>query len=326
MERQVDARSLDRRSSFGTLSFKGLAMRILIRAIVFLWIYSGAYQIASAQQLVLCSNCTQPYEYESAAEIAHGPRRGWESYLVVNPNTSKGMFASVVYVPPGEVPMRLERAIPRTENDPGNWIVVVPKSRKPSSTHSTMQGNGDFSTSSSGLHHGQQLQLDAIVSMSKEWVFIKPQNNSGYFNSFNDALQNMAAVDSVIRIGHTTTNPAWVNDQINGNLVASLFRALESFFGRGIGGCLLMDNGDVACWQINVLAPGAARLVEGTSKDAEGNEIPASGTLPNGSGTEVNVHPDTPHPGYVSYDWGQYQYRCGHVNGKLSHCEWIAPR
>lgn len=301
-------------------------MRMLIRVILCLCIYSGAHQAASAQQLVVCSNCTQPYEYESAAEIAHGPRRGWENYLVVNPNTSKGMFASVVYVPPGEVPMHLGRVLPRADDDPGQWIVVVPKSRKPSSTHSTMQGTGDFSTSSSGLHRGQQLQLDAIVSMSKEWVFVKPQNNSGYFNSFNDALQNMAAVDSVIRIGHTTTNPAWVNGHINGNLVASLFRALESFFGRGIGGCLLMDNGDVACWQINVLAPGAARLIEGTSKDAEGNELPASGGLPNGSGTEVNVHPNTPNPGYVSYDWGQYQYRCGHVNGKLSHCEWIAPR
>ena len=85
-----------------------------------------------------------------------------------------------------------------------------------------------------------------------------------------------------------------------------------------------MDNGDVGCWQINLLAHGAGRLIEGTAKDKNGNPLSAGGSeISGGGGGGVEVIPNSPSPGYTSYNFGVYQYRCGYVNNQLSNCAWI---
>lgn len=200
---------------------------------------------AHAVQVVTCGNCTQSWQYESAGEMAHGFRRGWEVYLVVNPNTAQALYVTVNYIPPGEVPRRFYQVPP--QGDLGVADINVPSWRLPSQPVLTRYGQGDFDSISQGLADGERLQLEAIVRMSKEWVFIKPVNDSGYFSSLHVATQFIPAVDDAIRIAHTANNPAWQHGQINGNLIGSLFRSLEHFFGRGVGGCLLMHNGDTAC-------------------------------------------------------------------------------
>ncbi len=208
---------------------------------------------AHAVQVVTCGNCTQSWQYESAGEMAHGFRRGWEVYRgqphrpsALRHRQLHSSWRGSQKAPPSSFPGRI--GIAADINVPG-W-------RLPSQPVQTRDGQGDFDSSSQGLAEGERLQLEAVVRMSKEWVFIKPANDSGYFSSLHVANQFIPAVDDAIRIAHTASNPAWQHGQINGNLLGSLFRSLEHFFGRGVGGCLLMDNGDTACWQINPMARG----------------------------------------------------------------------
>ncbi len=153
---------------------------------------------------------------------------------------------------PGEVPRGSTQLLPWA-----NWESLLTSTFQAGvyGANRCRDGQGDFDSSSQGLAEGERLQLEAVVRMSKEWVFIKPANDSGYFSSLHVANQFIPAVDDAIRIAHTASNPAWQHGQINGNLLGSLFRSLEHFL-RGVGGCLLMDNGDTACWQINPMARG----------------------------------------------------------------------
>lgn len=176
---------------------------------------------AHAVQVVTCGNCTQSWQYESAGEMAHGFRRGWEVYLVVNPHTAQALYVTVNYIPPGEVPRRLHPAPSLGELGIAADI-NVPGWRLPSQPVQTRDGQGDFDSSSQGLAEGERLQLEAVVRMSKEWVFIKPANDSGYFSSLHVANQFIPAVDDAIRIAHTASNPTWQHGQINGNLLGSL--------------------------------------------------------------------------------------------------------
>jgi len=279
---------------------------------------------AHAVQVVTCGNCTQSWQYESAGEMAHGFRRGWEAYLVVNPNTAQALYVTVNYIPPGEVPRRLHQA--PSQGDLGVAADInVPSWRLPSQPVLTRYGQGDFDSSSQGLADGERLQLEAIVRMSKEWVFIKPVNDSGYFSSLHVANQFIPAVDDAIRIAHTANNPAWQHGQINGNLIGSLFRSLEYFFGRGVGGCLLMDNGDTACWQINPMARGAARLIKDTARDVFGQALPESDTIRNGGQIDIDIDKGD-WPREIRYNFSGGYYRCGSINGKLDRCEWVRPR
>lgn len=299
-------------------------MRSILVAILITAIFLIPPSTAHAARVVTCGNCTQAWQYESAGEMAHGPRSGWEVYLVVNPNTAQALYVTVNYVPPGEVPRRLERTQSPSELDRID-DVEVPAWRLPSQSAISRRGQGDFDSSSQGLAEGERLQLEAIVKMSKDWVFIKPHNGSGYFSSVYVANQFIPAVDDAIRNAHTTKNPAWLHNELNGNLVRSLFRSLDYFFGKGIGGCLLMDNGDTACWQINPMARGSARLIEGTAKNVSGDLLPASDTIKNGGDIDIDIDKGD-WPREVRYIFGGGHFRCGSVNGRLDRCEWVLPR
>lgn len=299
-------------------------MKNILASVLVMTAYSALPSTAHAVQIVTCGNCSQDWQYESAGEIAHGDRRGWDRYMVVNPNTAQALYVTVNYVPPGEVPKRIERAHSPLGFDDINDI-EVPTWRLPSRYINTPYGQGDYDSSSHELSDGERLQLEAIVHMSKEWIFVKPSNDSGYFSSVYVANQFIPAVDDVIRIAQTTKNPAWQHGQINGNLIGSLFRSLEYFFGKGVGGCLLMDNGDTACWQINPMVRGAARLIEGTAKNVHGDLLPESDTIKNGGNIDIDID-KSDWPREVRYLFGGGQFRCGTVNGKLDRCEWILPR
>ncbi|HDS1037771.1 TPA: hypothetical protein QDZ42_000883 [Stenotrophomonas maltophilia] len=193
-------------------------MRSILATILITPLFSILPSTAHAAKVVTCGNCTQAWQYESAGEMAHGPRRGWEVYLVVNPNTAQALYVTVSYVPPGEVPRRLERAQSLSEPDQIN-DVEVPAWRFPSQAVVARHGQGDFDSSSHGLTEGERFQLEAIVHMSKNWIFIKPKNDSGYFSSLYVANQSIPAVDQAIRSAHTAKNPAWLHNEINANLV-----------------------------------------------------------------------------------------------------------
>ena len=262
-------------------------------------------------------------------------------YFIINPYTSQGAYVEVTYVPPGEqiqsIPSRaasgaLVSASPVSTGSYGSSLGSMEFVTKALNVQGTdgkrispsSRLGGEYISTAGFVSGNERLQLEAIIAISREWVFIKPQNGSSYFASFSEAQSNQAAVDQLIRVAHTTNNPAWVNQQLSIPLVTSLLRTLESFWGKGVGGCILMDNGDVGCWQINLLAHGAGRLIEGTAKDKNGNPLSAGGSeISGGGGGGVEVIPNSPSPGYTSYNFGVYQYRCGYVNNQLSNCAWI---
>src|SRR5690606_16202430 len=71
---------------------------------------------------------------------------------------------------------------------------------------------------------------------------------------------------------------------------------LKNRFGRGPSGCVVFRNGGSACIQINILAPGTWRVLEGTAMDIDGNPIavPSYDTIRNGGGLGLTIRPGPP--------------------------------
>lgn len=122
-------------------------MKNIVASVLIMTAYAAFPSTAHAVQIVTCGNCAQDWQYESAGEIAHGDRRGWDRYMVLNPNTAKALYVTVNYVPPGEVPRRIERA-----HLPAGFVdikdIEVPTWRLPSRSISTPYGQGDYDSSS----------------------------------------------------------------------------------------------------------------------------------------------------------------------------------
>ena len=272
---------------------------------------------ASAQTVVLCDNCNDPTQFEAAAEIHHGNMRGYGSYLVVNDNTGESAFVETSYTPPGEVPMaipaRASAGRPVSMPDAALDIragkvrakvmhpaLVVPPGKKSNIEASKSASGGDNVTTTREPSPGERMQILDITKMAKNVVFVHPDPTDGPFGSFSEGRSSMRAVEGVLTTALAANNPAWHADYISPNLIKSLFNAIETARGKGPRGCILFGNGDVACWSLNVMAPGAARLLEGTAKDAEGNDIASEGA-PNPGGTRIGVRPNTPNAGQTTY-------------------------
>lgn len=101
----------------------------------------------------------------------------------------------------------------------------------------------------------------------------------------------LGVIDQLIRTHLNATSPGWQSSAIDPNLVQALLETLELVWGQGPTGCVIFQNGDSACFQVNVLAPGAARVIEGTARDVNGNSIAVSSPVPNGGGLHLNINP-----------------------------------
>lgn len=147
--------------------------------------------------------------------------------------------------------------------------------------------------------HGERLQFEAIIRISRNFVVIRPEN--GYFSSFADAQQKIGIVDAMLNAALVANNPGYRNDEISRSFLTSLWSILGHMYGRGPGGCIIFDNGDSACFQINIMLPGAARTLRGSAKDINGKPLEEWNSLPNKNGYGLSVSKDNPQTGWFTW-------------------------
>lgn len=102
---------------------------------------------------------------------------------------------------------------------------------------------------------------------------------------------------------------------------------LKNRFGRGPSGCVVFRNGDSACIQINILAPGTWRVLEGTAMDIDGNPIavPSYDTIRNGGGLGLAIRQGPPSLGTTGWtpvggSMAGLWLVCVSTNGVIDYC------
>lgn len=301
------------------------------RFILLLALTIGFASSAQATQWVICGNCTTPAQFEYAAQQHHGERPGWMVWAVANPNTPEFVWVETNYTPPGQViqddgdPIDMSIG-PSKSRVSGNQLtpvripdVFLAPSDMEIQRIRSLDGGGSRATSAPPSS-AERIQFEALVSLTRDRVFFKPDDSTPFYASFQSSYHDYrAALDSTIRHALGASNPGW-NGTMLGPL-GGLMTALKSYFGHGPIGCVTFDNGDVGCFQLNMLFPGALLYVEGTGRRVDGTEIVETG-IGIGGGGDIEVHPDTPGPGQVTYIIGNgYSMVCGYVMGQLDGCQ-----
>jgi len=311
-------------------------VRYVLLAVGFFIATMTISSVAKAQEWVVCTSCVTNSQFELAAIEKHGTKRGTKMYAVGNFSTEKFRYVEVTYTPQGEViqgndirPSSINESIVRITPNLGQAEVHVASRQSDVEELLALAMTNGHSIVSFNPSSGQSAQFSAVVSTARDQVLFTAPDGVYGFDSYQDAiLDNPAGIDAAIRTALTLQNPAWVNNEIGANLLASLWNALEQHFGKGPIGCVIFYNGDSACFQINPMAPGALRVIDGTPKDIDGNEIAALvTTVPNGGGAGVDVSPNTPSGGYTGWGagsggGGSLWLFCATQGGKPVSC-WI---
>lgn len=305
-----------------------------IAALAVLLVAVSYHGIASAQTWVICDSCTTEAQFSSSARSAHGSTWGSRLYGVVNPGTGQFLWVQVARATgPRPLASEAEEAgiapayteelrLYSAEGVPVTGILM--SSEDPSHRITASRGM----TAAQGVTvvpvtptNEERATVDAIVRISKRSVLFAP-GSSMYYTDFHTAyFDYRAALDSLIREVLSANNAVWAADSIT----SGLWSALQLYFGKGPIGCVVFNNGDVACFQINPLAPGAARVVVGTAKTVDGAPIDTSNGSPigNGGGIGIEVRPDFPSLGYVTYQptsLSPTRLACVRVGTDVSHC------
>lgn len=117
------------------------------------------------------------------------------------------------------------------------------------------------------------------------------------------------------------------NVEVTTSWFTSLINALKNRFGRGPSGCVVFRNGDSACIQINILAPGAWLVLEGTAMDIDGNPIavPSYDTIRNGVGLGLTIRQGPPSLGTTGWtpvggSMAGLWLVCVSTNGVIDYC------
>ena len=94
---------------------------------------------------------------------------------------------------------------------------------------------------------------------------------------------------------------------ITDNLKTILFKAIGWTEGKGPVGCVVFNNGDFGCFQLNMMHISAPAYIQGTGKDKDGNPIDRSPSMPNGGEIDTYVDPAC-QDGRVAYYIGGSTY------------------
>jgi len=253
-------------------------------------------------------------------------------WAVGNPYTETFTWVEVVYVREGEVihgePGMMQRSAPAsrsssekpaTEADIATTgILMVPSDEEISARRMRSMSGGSSYGTTLGASEPERLQFRDVVRISRDQVFFVPDNSTGIFSSFDTAYYDYKAqLDQAIRIALTTQNPLWQGTHLSG--LQQLLNTLEALFGRGASGCVLFANGQIACFQVNILYPGAPRYLAETGFNANGEPILEDGMA--GGGLGVDVFPGNDEITYRIN--GSLAMRCGYVMGQLQDCYWV---
>lgn len=287
-----------------------------------------------AQQVVQCSSCVSTAQYEAAAINAHGTRTGVKEYMVINVTKKELKYVDIQYVPPGHQIQGVEpipSGVTPKRQVKSQGMVVVPSEDNfllEDGLEVVVNGSGGYTASTTNASPTEAIQFEAMVSVSANSVLFSAPSGYSWFESFNSAMENMAQVSSVAWAALDNNNPNWAGTVFEPSRRQTLWNVLGMIFGKGPSACIVFYNGDAACFQVNPMAPSAARYIEGTAKDINGDPIASpGGGLPNGGGLGVNVHPNTPRTGYTGWNLGlgRWYLVCSMVGGKLIGCytQWI---
>ncbi|MEN4905071.1 hypothetical protein [Luteimonas sp. TWI1437] len=289
----------------------------------------------NASEWIICGNCVSSSQFEYAAQARHGSRAGWMVWAVANPNTEQFVWVETVFTPDGQViwsePDSIDRgadsqpksrriALAGFDSVPTS-VMMVPSDREIARSRISSMDGGSGSATILGASPAETLQFQALVRISRDQVFFNPSDSLGYFDSFNSGYNEYpSALDAAIRTALTTANPAWNSGSLGA--IGGLATALKSYFGRGPSACLTFANGDIGCFQVNILAPGAVRYIGGTGFTATGAPIDAVG-IGDESG-HVVVTPGAPSADEITYRvGGSVRFICGYAMGQLSECYWV---
>lgn len=305
--------------------------RFLFLVVIGVGLFISGTGRANAQQWILCSNCTSSAQFQAAALAKAPDRTGEFRYAVGNPATGAMKYVLVVKTMPGEVP--LGGAVPLPEDlelgtsgmdtvgfvaIEGDAAAIVPDSPQEVS-RMVQAASGSARAYVTAASSSEQKQFGAIVKVSKNSIMVTAPDAYG-FTSFRGAQMEVVSpfLYSAMAAG---ANPAWQAGEIP-SLWKGLFNALKSLFGKGPTACIVYRNGDSACYQMNIMDKNAARYVTDSAKDAEGNSLSQSGGIGGGGGgSGLNVQPNRPSTGYISWSRPKSAYLvCSYIGGKLHSC------
>ncbi|MCE7031550.1 hypothetical protein LY625_02760 [Lysobacter sp. GX 14042] len=286
---------------------------------------------AEAQQWVLCTNCSTTAQFQTAAISKAPDRTGEFRFAVGNPNTGTMKHVIVFKTMPGEVPRGGSAPIPQKltlgglATDAVGFIanedeaaVTIPED--PQLLAGLMGPTfGQTNAVVSSATPAEQQQFGAIVKLSKNSIMVSAPNSSG-FSSLRGAQMEVVSpfLYSAMAAG---ANPAWQAAEIP-SFWKGLFNALKSLHGKGPTACIVYRNGDSACYQLNIMDKNAARYITDSGKDANGQPIPQTGGIGGGGGgSGLNVQPNRPSTGYISWSRPSSSYLvCSYIGGKLHSC------
>lgn len=257
--------------------------------------------VGAQDSVVECGTCVTSSQYKAAAISAHGTFTGIRSYAVVNFSRVEMKYVEVEYTRPGHDPLGTGDeggSSYRSDGNSNSDLIMAPpalsKDADDAQVNGVQGGSGQYSAIAMDPSLGERAQFEAMVHITDTSVmFMAPANIFGFDSFYSAFSDNRGGLDQVIRVGLTANNPAWTSGEISPNLVESIWNAIMLHYGKGPSGCVIFYNGDVGCFQINPLAPGAVMYIGGTAKDVNGNPIASPGSeVPNGGGCGGRCGPE----------------------------------
>lgn len=273
---------------------------------------------------LLCENCTTAGQFESVARNRVTHRGEWK-YAVGNPNTGKFYYVTVFYTPDGEVPLSLPGE-PAAILAEGTIAVETRAQDKtvfaqvnPPRGRVTMAAGGTSTAISHPATAEQNAEFQAIVRISNSRIIVNSPQGNNAFDSLAGA--QMEQVGRYLWTAMTANNPGWNSKAISSSLRSLLYKAVGWTQGKGPIACIVFNNGDFGCFQLNPIDANASTYVTGTGKDINGNSIERTPNLPNGGGVKTVVRNNAP-PGTARFglEGGSWWLFCSTQGGKPTGC------
>ncbi len=163
----------------------------------------------------------------------------------------------------------------------------------------------------------EEHEFMAIARASSNRIVVNAPPKTYGFESLAGA--QMELVGPHLWAAMTASNPGWAGNELSGTVKSVLYRAVGWLNGKGPTACLVFENGDFGCFQINLADINAPIYVEDTGKDRDNNPISRTPSLPNGGNTQTKVVYES--GGGRGYSAGGHQRLvCAFVDGHLDHC------
>lgn len=278
-----------------------------------------------SEDWTFCDTCTTKAQFEAAA-VAH-VGRNYGDYVVEVGN----MAASKVYevsVTISDKPADPSRTQPVTNGASAPALGVTYLPDEADGPYAASGGRYVIISYSVPLSSQTNTQFGIIVAMVKAGPVLAPPPNPGTYGyeSFNN--RSMDVVSRNLYDTMTSQYPGWQHGQISGGPLSALQKALKLLDGKGPTACQVFINGDVACFQLNLIDDNAALYINGTAKDAEGNPIRDDGGIGSGGGGGVTVNHVSNNPYVTGYQLpkGSWWLMCTYVNSVKVSCrvQWVA--